>query len=651
MSIPADAFLLTYSAAHNAVRPKAFLTVSEWAEENRILSGEGSAEPGPWKNSRTPYLREIMDCLSEDSPDKKIVFMKASQIGGTECGSNWLGYIMDHAKGPVAVVMPSENSLNDWVSQKFEPMATDTPAVADALAKRSNRSADNNSKRKKFTGGIFYMKTAGSTADLKSTSLRYAIADEVDEWEWTTTQGDPIELLDVRMTTFHDSKMFIVSSPTIKDASHIEAQHDEGDQRKYHVPCPHCSELQVLRWSNLRYQKDPANPKRITSVTYYCEHNGCVIEEYHKTEMLRERGYGGKARWIAMAPDNLYPSFQANSLYSPIGLGKSWTELAYQWINAQDDPKDLMVFINTRLGETYRNATHDIKANVLQARAEPYQLRTVPIGALILTAGVDVQDDRLEMQILGHGRDDKIWPIDYHVIYGNPADQKIWDALAEYLKAKFTNHYGRELRIEATAIDTGGHHTHAVYSFCRGAAILGIPRCIAIKGASTTGRAILGKPSLQDVNWRGQTMKKGVALYTVGTDTAKHLIYNRLNGDNDKDPSQRKMHFSTELPENYYDQLVSETFNPRKNRWELKKGKRNEVLDTKVYAIAVSHHPELYLHKWKKSDWDKREAMVQPVGMPATEPEVNDASLQKTTGVSVSHGAKLGLGSFKRGSR
>jgi phage terminase large subunit GpA-like protein len=290
-------------------------------------------------------------------------------------------------------------------------------------------------------------------------------------------------------------------------------------------------------------------------------------------------------------------------------------QLSYEWIGAQDDPKDLMVFVNTRLGESYRNATHDIKSNVLQARAEPYGLRTVPIGALLLTAGVDVQDDRIEIQILGHGRDDKTWPIDYHVIPGNPADQMIWTALAEYLKAKFMNHYGRELRIEATAIDTGGHHTHAVYAFCRAAASLSIPRCIAIKGASTTGRAILGKPSLQDVNWRGQTMKKGVALYTVGTDTAKHLIYNRLNGDNDKDPSERKMHFSTELPENYYDQLVSETFNPRKNRWELKKGKRNEVLDTKVYAIAASHHPEIYLHKWKKSDWDKREAMVQPVDM------------------------------------
>jgi phage terminase large subunit GpA-like protein len=654
MSLPADAFLLTYQAVEKAVRPKQKITVSEWADANRILSTEGSSMPGKWKTSRTPFLREIMDNLSENSKDEKIVFMKSSQVGGTEAGSNWIGYIMDHAKGPAAIVMPTERSLNDWVSQKFDPMASDTPAIAEVLAKRSNKAADNNAQRKKFVGGILYFKTAGSTAELKSTSLRYALADEVDEWEWSTTQGDPLKLLDVRMSAFHDSKYFIVSTPTIKDASHIESEYEGGDQRRYFVPCPHCGELQFLKWNNLRFTRDLTNAKKITAVNYFCEHNGCVIEEHHKPAMLRELAHGGQARWIPQAPDNPYKSYHISTLYSDAMLGKSWLQLAYEWIGAQDDPKDLMVFVNTRLGESYRNATHDIKANVLLSRAEPYQLRTVPIGALILTAGVDVQDDRLEIQIMGHGRGDKTWPIDYHVIFGNPADEKIWDALVDYLKAKFTNHYGRELRIEATAIDTGGHHTHAVYNFVRKAAGLGIARCIAIKGASTTGRHILGKPSLQDVNWRGQSMKKGVALYTVGTDTAKHLIYNRLNGDSDKDPSERKMHFSTELPENYYEQLVSETFNPRKNRWEIKKGKHNEVLDTTVYSLAASHHPEIYLHKWKKSDWDRREAMLQPVDMVPNSQGAYQANkpteIQETKkSVNINIGGNISLGNWKRG--
>jgi phage terminase large subunit GpA-like protein len=604
---PFDAFLLTYQSAHRAVKPKVSLSVSEWADANRILSGEGSAEKGPWRTSRTPYLREIMDSLSEDSTDRIVAFMKSSQVGGSEAGSNWIGYIMDHAKGPAAIVMPTERSLNDWVSQKFDPMASDTPAVAEVLAKKSNKSSDNNSQRKKFTGGILYFKTAGSTAELKSTSLRYAMADELDEWDWTTDQGDPLGLLEVRLTTFHDRKLFAPSTPTMKDASRIEELFEGGDQRRFHVKCPHCGERQYLKWANLRWEKDAANPKRLASVYYFCEASGCVIDEHHKTAML------ASGVWIPQAPQNPYKSYHINALYSPIGLGLTWTELAYEWISAQEDPAKLMRFINTRLGETYADRSHDLKPNVLMARAEPYDLRTIPIGCLVMTAGVDVQDDRLEIQITGFGVNDKTWPIDYHVLYGNPADDKLWDALAQYLVAsEFTNHFGKKLRIEATAIDTGGHHTHMVYAFVRNAPAKGLLRVIACKGASTYGRKILGKPTLQDVNWKGQTLKKGVALYIVGTDTAKHLLYNRLNGDNDKDPGERKVHFSTHLEQTYFDGLVAETFNPRKNRWELKKGKRNEPLDTWVLSVAASHHPELYLDKWKKDAWLRRSAMIEP---------------------------------------
>lgn len=619
MSLPADAFLLTFEAARRAVKPKASILVSEWADANRVLSGEGSAEKGPWKTSRTPYLREVMDSLSEDSRDHLVAFMKSSQVGGTEAGSNWIGYIMDHAKGPAAIVMPTERSLNDWVSQKFDPMASDTPAVAEVLAKRSNKSSDNNSQRKKFAGGILYFKTAGSTAELKSTSLRYAMADEVDEWDWSTDQGDPLGLLEVRLTTFHDRKLFAVSTPTMKDASRIEELYEAGDQRRFHVKCPYCGERQPLCWGNLRWEKDAANPRRVKSVAYYCQHNGCVIEEHNKPAML------ASGVWVASAPQNPYRSYHISALYSPVGLGLSWTELVYEWIAAQDDPAKLMRFMNTRLGETWADRSHDIKPNALMARAEPYSLRTIPIGCLVLTGGVDVQDDRLEIKIKGWGMDNKRWTIDYHVIYGNPAEDKTWGALGQYLvDAKFTNNFGKQLRLEATAIDTGGHHTHMVYAFVRRAPSLGIARVIACKGASTYGRTILGKPSLQDVNWKGQTLKKGVALYIVGADTAKHLIYNLLNADKDKDPTERAMHFSQELDDGYFEQLVSETYNPRKNRWELKKGKRNEVLDTEVLCIAASHHPEIYLHKWKKSDWERRHAMIEPVTVAAddaTEPQ------------------------------
>jgi len=595
--------VLALTALDRGWEPKAPLTVSEWADANRVLSLVGSAEPGPWKTTRTPYLREIMDQLSENSTARLVAFMKSSQVGGTEVASNWLGYIMTHSKGPVAVVMPTEKSLTDWMSQKFEPMADATPAVGAVLAKRSNSGSDNNAQRKKFTGGILYAKTAGSTAELKSTSLRYAIADECDEYDWTTTQGDPLGLLEVRLTTFHDRKLYVPSSPTMKDASRIEELFDAGDRRRYHVPCPHCNELQPLVWANLRWSKKPDNPRRILDCWYVCRECGAEIPEHHKPDML------ARGRWVAEAPGAPYPSYHISALYSPLGLGLTWSELAAEWIEAQDDPAKLMRFMNTRLGETWADRSRDTKPNALEARAEPYELRTIPPGCLVLTAGCDVQDDRIEIQILGHGRGDRVWTIDYHVLPGNPADEAVWDKLADYLTATFINSTGRTLRIEAAGIDSGGHHTHAVYAFVRSGRVR---RALALKGASSPGRAILGKPSQQDVTWRGKTAKKGVLLYSVGADTAKHLLYARLNGDADKDPADRKVRFSQQIDTGFYDQLVSETFNPRKNRWEIKKGKRNEALDTWVYALAASHHPELYVHKWKAADWERRRLMLEP---------------------------------------
>ncbi len=596
---------LVLAACERAVRPRKRMTVSEWADAHRILSQEGSAEPGEWRTSRTPYLREVMDQLSEHSRAKKVAFKKSSQVGGTEAGSNWLGYIIAYAKGPVAIVMPTEKSLQDWMAQKFEPMAAETPAIRDVLASRSNRSADNNASRKKFVGGILYAKTAGSTTELKSTSLRYAIADEVDEYDWTTLQGDPLGLLEVRLTTFHDRKLFVVSSPTVKDASRIDEEFEGGDQRRYHVPCPHCGHEQHLQWTSLRWVAPIGQRRVVDRAWYVCADCGSEIEEHHKGRML-ERG-----RWVADAPDNPYPSYHINALYSPAGLGLSWAELATEWIEAQGDPAKLMRFINTRLGESWANRTGDIKPNALLARAEPVPRRSIPVGCLILTAGVDVQEDRLEIQILGWGWSGhglRCWVIDYHVLPGRPAEPHVWDALATFLATPIHNAWGKPMVPEATGIDTG-HHTQAAYAFVRARRAR---RAIALKGANVPGKALLGKPSLQDVNWRGETEKKGVALYTVGTDTAKFTLYSWLDEDGKRDAPDRLLRFPQDLELGYYEGLVSEAFDARKNRWVLKKGRRNEPLDTWGYGYAATHHPELFMHRWRSSDWKRLQALMEP---------------------------------------
>lgn len=613
MSAYSSAEQLVFAACERAVRARPRLSVSQWSDRNRILAREGSAEPGEWRTARTPYLREVMDALSEHHPAKKVVFKKSSQVGGTEAGSNWLGYIISHAKGPVAVVMPTEKSLSDWMAQKFDPMAAETPAIRDALAARSNRSADNNASRKKFVGGILYAKSAGSTTELKSTSLRYAIADEVDEYDWSTLQGDPLGLLEVRLTTFHDRKLFVVSSPTLKDASRIDEEYEAGDQRRYCLPCPHCGHAQPLQWSNLRWTAPVGKQRHVDAAWYVCAECGAEIEEHRKPWMLEERSADRPdgARWVAENEGAPYPSYHINALYSPRGLGLSWAELATEWIEAQSDPAKLMRFINTRLGESWADTSRDIKPNALAARAEPVPLRTIPLGCLILTAGVDVQDDRVEVQILGWGHSAqalRCWVIDYHVLHGSPAEEPVWDALAAYLATPIANAYGKPMLPEASAIDTG-HHTHAVYAFVRQRRAR---RAIAIKGASTPGKPLLGKPSLQDVNWRGQTEKKGVALYPVGTDTGKFILYARLNGDVERAAPERLIRFPEGLGEDYYAGLVAETFDARRNRWVLKKGRRNEPLDTWNYAHAATHHPELFMHRWRAADWKRLAALMEP---------------------------------------
>ena len=607
----ANARQLAYHAARRAVRPKQYLTVSEWADKNRQLAKEGSAEPGQWKTSRAPYQREIMDALSEESKCREVVFMASSQIGKTEIGSNFLGYIIDHAKGPVAVVMPTEKALKDWFSQKFDPMAEVTPAVRDNMAGRSNKSGDNSAERKKFVGGILYAKTAGSTADLKSTSLRYAILDEVDEYDWSTNQGDPIELARVRLRTFHDRKLLIVSSPTVKDASKIEALFEGGDQRRFMLACPHCGERQHLQWSQMSWRKIGTS-KVVSHAWYNCKECGGHIEEHQKTAMM------AAGEWEAHNPDAPYRSYHINALYAPMGLGDSWLAMVNVWLEIQDKPEKLMVFCNTYLGESWADRTHDIKPNILIERAENYALGTVPRGCLILTAGIDVQsgaDARLEIQVVGHGPGNRTWVIETHVIQSNPALDATWDDLAVYLNRTFPNEFGHALPIAASAIDSGGHHTHEVYHFVRSRRA---KRCIAIKGRSTKGGSILGKPSKQDVKWNKVVDKRGVELYSVGTDTIKATLYARLNADGEngedglaKGPIDRMVHFSQELEPAYFDQLVSETYDPKKNLWVKKAGKRNEALDTWGYAYAAAQHPEINVTKKKKYEWDRLQLQLE----------------------------------------
>jgi phage terminase large subunit GpA-like protein len=606
VSFFASAELLVLRAAERAFRPRKRVTLSPWSDENRILSRAGSAEPGPWRTSRVPFTREILDCLSHHCKHSKVVFMKSAQTAGTEIGCNWVAYCICYCKdGSIAVIMPSDDALQEWQVQKFTPMVKDTPPLRRAIV-AANRANANNRKFKEFEGGVIFFKSAGSVNDLSSSTLTYVMADEVDRYDWSTAQGNPLSLIEQRLSAVPRSKLYIVSTPWMKEASHIEDQFLGGDQRRYHVPCPHCEHRFHLEWKSLRWTEPLKGRTQVDRAWYVCPECGAEIEEHAKGDML------AAGVWVAGNEGAPYPSFHINALYTPAGLGLGWAQLASLWLDAQSDPGKLMAFVNLKLGEPWADRSRDIKHSVLATRAEPVPRRTIPVGCLILTCGVDVQDDRLELQILGWGHDGKAlrcWVIEYHVLPGRPSEPPVWDALAAYLNTPLHNAWGKPMLPEATAIDSQGHNTQAVYAFVRARRVR---RCIAIRGANVPGKPLLGKPRMQDVNWRGETMKKGVALHEVGTDTAKATLYAWLNADAERAAPDRLVRFPEGLEEEYYAGLVSETFNPRKNRWEIKKGRRNEPLDTWDYAYAATNHPELYMHRWRAGDWKRLQRLMEP---------------------------------------
>ncbi len=583
-----------------AARPRRRLTVSEWADAHRVLSPKGASEPGPWRTSRTPYLREIMDCLSARSPVRRIVFMKSAQVGATECGLNWIGYVLHHAPAPMLVVLPTLEVRKRWVRQRLEPLLTETPVLASIFDARRRRDGANAEDIKDFPGGMLVLGGANSPASLASMPIKYVLCDEVDRFPWEVGQeGDPLGLIDERTKTFPRRKVMLVSTPTVAEASRIEEEYLRTDRRRYHVPCPHCGEWLVLRWSQLRWDR------ALTRAVYVCEHCGSEIEERHKPEML------AAGRWVAEDPSRPADvrGYHINGLYAPLGLGHSWLELAREFVQVHDDKAKLKRFVNTALGETWEDRSRDVSPRELASRAEDWPSRLAPPGCMILTLGVDVQDDRLALLLTGWGRGETCYVLDWLELPGDPARPALWSRLSEYLHTPVESAWGRPLRISAAAIDTGGHHTHDVYAFVRQT---GDRRIMAVKGASTPGKPILSpRPKPQDVNWRGRTIPKGVRLWIVGTDTAKSTLFSRLAGDRDQPPEDRLVRFASDLDDDFYRQLTAEAFDPEKNRWVLRRGRRNEALDCWVYACAAAQHPEVRVHRLRDRDWDRLEATLK----------------------------------------
>lgn len=545
--------------------------MSQWADQYRRLSAESSSEPGKWVTDRAPYQRGMMDAVNE-SGVKEVVFMTSSQIGKTEILNNIVGYFAHQDPSPMLLIQPTLDMAETWSKDRLAPMIRDTAELFELFGDPRSRDSNNTLLHKKFAGGHITMAGANSPASLASRPIRIVLLDEEDRYPHSAgTEGDPGSLAQKRTTTFWNRVLITVSTPTIEGESKIESRYQQSDQRKYYVPCPECGTFQVLNWSQIKFDKKKDSKSRPETTYYECEHCKAELRDSDKVWML------ARGEWKAEASFNGIAGFHLSELYSP---WVKWSDTVANFLKAKRLPETLKVWVNTSLGETWKEASEGVDASGLLNRKENWG-RIAPEGVMAITVGVDVQDDRLECEVIGWGIGQESWSLQYHVIHGDPPQDKVWNDLDNVLKQTIKTTDDRILSIGATCVDSGGHHTQKVYEYCKAREY---NRVFAIKGASQIGKPLVSKPSKNN--------KLRVKLFSIGTDTAKQMIYSRLKIHQ---PGHGYCHFPADYPEEYFKQLTAERIqtkfvNGHPTRvWVLKKGKRNEALDCRVYGLAALH--------------------------------------------------------------
>jgi terminase, large subunit len=588
--------LLTLAA--QTFKPPPRLTISEWADTYRKLSPESSAEAGQFRTSRIEYLRGMQDAIGTADT---VVIMSSSQVAKTTMIENVIGYHIHLDPCPILFLNPTLEMSETFSKDRLSPMLRDCECLHGLVAESRSRDKNSTILHKVFRGGHLTMAGANSPASLASRPVRKVLFDEVDRFAISAGQeGDPVKLAMKRATRFWNKGFLLTSTPTIKDRSRIEKAWLLSDQRRYYVPCPHCAHLQVLVWKQIKWvDRDP-------STAYYeCEHCQERIESRHKPAMIRQ------GHWLATQSTGKYPGFHIWEGYFPT---TPWSKLVEEFLEAKDDPEQLKVFVNTVLGELWReDEGEQLEWETLLERAEPYAPLTAPAGVLLVTAGVDVQGDRLECSIWGWGEREEGWLIYHAVLWGDPAEEGVWTDLDLLLDHTINHESGAQLRISATAIDTG-YLPNQGYNFVRLRPGRGF---YAIKGISAPGRPVMGKPTPQEVNYRGKTLKKSIRLWPVGTDTAKGLLYARLRLPR---PGAGYLHFPIGMEPEYFEQLTAERRTTKyikgfaKYEW-VKVRKRNEALDTLVYAYAAAIAAGLTRMNWARLRSEIEPKTAEPVGV------------------------------------
>lgn len=594
--------------------PPPSLTVSQWADNNRVLSQESSAEPGQWMTERAEYQRQIMDVFNDPTVED-IVVMSSSQIGKTECLSCVIAYYIDQDPSPLMIVQPTLEMAQTWSKERLSPMIRDTPALIGKVKNAKSRDSDNTILSKVFPNGNLTISGANSPASLAGRPKRVVIGDDVDRFPPSAgAEGDPVKLLFKRTTAFWNRKRALFSTPTNQN-SRIWKAFQLTDRRYYFVPCPKCGEFQTLKWKDkvtgkyrVKWDKDK-NGKPLPHTAYYeCEHCEAHLTDADIIWMVR------RGEWRATAAFNGKAGFHINELYSP------WVKLSEtveNFLESHKDPELLKVWTNTALGEIFEERGDAPQWERLYMRREKYEIGRIPAGGLLLVAGADVQKDRVEVEIVAYGRGRQSWSIDYRIISGGTATGEWRQILDDLMQERFPHELGGSAPIRMIAVDSG-FDTQAVYNWVRK-----YPpnRAMAVKGIHSLG-AILGTPRLVDVMIDGKKMTKGAKFWPVGVSVLKTELYGLLRLEKKEDGTfpDGFCHFP-EYDEEYFKGLTAEEMHIIARGFEWKKiRERNEPLDIRNYARAGA--TAYGIDRFTEDTWKALENEMRPVpAVPVKKPQ------------------------------
>lgn len=611
------------------LRPPERLTTTEWSRSYRRLSAKASARPGRYNPDITPWVRGIHEAL-DDPEVTEVVGVKSSQIAWTDgVLLNYIGKRIDLDPCPMIIMFAKEKSAKRFNIEKFEPMVEVTPRLADKIPVHRKKAKENLWDMKSFPGGFLKFIASNAPDEVKSTPAPVVCVEEPDDCNTNVKdQGDTITLLRERAKTYRRHKMVFGGTPTIDGVSRIDAAYKGSDQRKFYVPCHECGEAHILDWDNVKWDEDPEfshevfGHNRPETAYYACPQCGTVWNDSNKNRNVRNAEAAGFG-WKATAQFYGVAGFYINELYSPFP-GSVLQKLVEKYLHAkyaldQGDDTKMRAFRNNTEGKTYAYTTDLPEVTALRDRAEPYSELTVPWGGLVLTAGVDVQHDRLAVVITAWGRSEESWLVHWGEIHGQTmvAENGAWEDLDALLSGGLMHESGAQIRISAVSIDSSdGQTSDAVYAFVRRRKMRGY---MAIKGASNDNdREIFSTPKMSiDVNGKRKSAKYGLRPYIVGTQRAKDLLLGhdagagriRLQGS-----GPGRMHWYSEVRPDYYEQMTSEVKAPHrtirnKKVWQKKAGVRNEALDCTVYALHAAR--SLKLHLWNEARWAQEESKVR----------------------------------------